>query len=668
MKGKSMMINATLNKKISFAVIPIVLLCLLLFGGTTYVYMSNLIRVDLSDNILKTVTEKSTVVDVWIKTHLLETESIAQTPQAKNINKGFDEIDALNRNRYLYLKQAYPNDYSDIYSANSQGAYHTIQENKEDHSLTSFIGNVSSRGYFQSLMAGGPSLVTPPLVSKTTGKATIFMVAPITDDKGTPQGLVGAGIQLNFVSDTIKALGLKGKSYGIVLAQDGTIIVHPDTSVVMKQTLSEMGGGRVRGLDEYMKSNSSGIYNFADNGEKKIAFFSKVPTTGWTIATVIDEGQLHSKIYTLRNVLIGLTLATIVLIGTVIFLITNSISKPVRQVVAGLRDIAEGEGDLTMRLVVDSKDEVGEMARWFNLFMEKLQVIITDIGATSTKVDRSSDTLIDISSQLASGADNTAGRADALSVAANDMSENLTNIVVAIEESSSNTTMVASAAEEMSVTIHEIVANTEKARGISDEAVMQSENASEKMIELRHVAQEIGQVTETISEISEQTNLLALNATIEAARAGDAGKGFAVVANEIKELARQTAEATEGIKKQIETMQGTTSDTAGEIDQIADIIKRVNDIVATITLSVDEQSTATQDIATNISLVSQGIAAINENVTQSSSVSRTITEDISQINREAGDIVNSNAQLSSHAGQLREMAAQVNSIVGRFKV
>ncbi|SCY26726.1 methyl-accepting chemotaxis protein [Desulfoluna spongiiphila] len=662
------MINATLNKKISFAVLPIVLLCLLLFGGTTYIYMSNVIRVDLSDNILKTVSEKSTVVDVWIKTHLLETESIAQTPQAKNINKGFDEIDALNRNRYVYLKKAYPNDYSDIYSANSKGVYHTIQESKEDHSLTSFVGNVSSRGYFKSLMAGGPALVTPPLVSKTTGKATIFMVAPITDDKGAPQGLVGAGIQLNFVSETIKALGLTGKSYGIVLAQDGTVIVHPDASLVMKKKLSEVDDGRVGGLDAYMKGHSSGIYDFTDNGEKKIAFFSKVPTTGWTIATVIDEGELHARIYTLRNVLLGLTLATIVLIGTVIFLVTNSISKPVRQVVAGLRDIAEGEGDLTMRLMVDSKDEVGEMARWFNLFMEKLQLIITDIGANSTKVDHSSDTLIEISSELASGADNTAGRADALSVAASDMSENLTNIVVAIEESSSNTSMVASAAEEMSVTIHEIVENTGKARGISDEAVLQSKNASEKMEDLRAAAQEIGQVTETISEISEQTNLLALNATIEAARAGEAGKGFAVVANEIKELAGQTAEATEGIKKQIETMQGTTSETAGEIDQIAQIIKRVNEIVATITLSVDEQSTATKDIANNISFVSQGIAAINENVAQSSSVSRTITEDISQINREAGDIADSNARLSSHAEQLREMAAQVNSIVGRFKV
>ncbi|VFQ45941.1 methyl-accepting chemotaxis protein [Desulfoluna butyratoxydans] len=662
------MINATLNKKISFAVIPIVLLCLFVFGGTTYVYMSNLIRGDLSDNILKTVQEKSTVVDVWIKTHLIETESIAQTPQAKNINTGFDEIDALNRNRYLYLKKAYPNDYSDIYSANSQGVYHTIQQDKNDQSLSSFVGNISSRGYFKDLMAGGPSFVTPPLISKTTGKATIFMVAPIADDRGTPQGLVGAGIQLNFVSETIDALGLTGKSYGIVLAQDGTIIVHPDTSVVMKEKLGEISGGRLGGLDEYMKGNRTGIYEFTDSGESKIAFFSKVPTTGWSIVTVIDEQELHSKVYTLRNLLLGLTLATIALVGLVIFLISRSISKPVKQVVAGLRDIAEGEGDLTMRLVVDTKDEVGEMARWFNLFMEKLQAIIKDIGATSTKVDGSSDTLIDISGRLSTGAENTADRAEALSGAATGMSENLANIVAAIEESSSNSTMVASAAEEMSVTIHEIVDNTAKARGISDEAVSQSKEAAGKMVALRHAAEEIGQVTETISAISEQINLLALNATIEAARAGDAGKGFAVVANEIKELAAQTAEATEGIKEQIETVQGTTSETAGEIDQIAGIIERVNAIVATITSSVNEQSTATKDIANNISFVSRGISDINENVTQSFSVSKALTEDISQINQEAGDIAGSSAQLSSHAEQLREMAARVNGIVGRFKV
>ena len=662
------MINATINKKISFAVIPVVLLCLTLFGGTTYFYISNLIKVDLSNNILKTVSEQSNVVDVWIKAHLLETESIAQTPQAININKGFEDIDELNRNRYVYLKKTYPTDYSDIYSANRNGIYHTIQVDKKTNSLISFEGNISSRGYFQSLIAGGPPFVTPPLVSKTTGKTTIFMVAPIKDKKGTPQGIVGAGIQLTFVTDTINQLGLSGKDYGVVLAQDGTLIVHPDESLIMKQKLNEIDGGSARGLYEYIEKNKSGIYEFEYNAQVKIAFFSKVSSTGWTIVTVMDKHDLHAKIYTLRNLLLGLTWVTIILIGAVIFWVTNSIAKPIKQVVTGLKGIAEGEGDLTTRLMVDTKDEVGEMAKWFNLFMENLQIIIRDIGANSKEVDHSSDTLIAISSQLSSGSENTAGRANALSVASKEMSCNLNNIVVAIEESSSNTAMVASAAEEMSVTINEIVENTEKARDISDDAVTQSKSASVKMFELRSAAEEIGQVTETISEISEQTNLLALNATIEAARAGDAGKGFAVVAHEIKELAQQTADATLGIKKQIQKIQGTTSVTASEIDQIALIIENVNDIVATITISVDEQSTATKEIANNISLVSQGITDINKNVGQSSSVAKAITEDISQITREAGDIANSNAQLTTNAKHLQDMAAQVNSIVARFKV
>ena len=302
------MINATINKKVSFAVIPVVLLCLILFGGTTYFYISNLIKVDLSNNILKTVLEKSNVVDVWVKAHLLETESIAQTPQAININKGFEDIDALNRNRYVYLKKAYPTDYSDIYSANKKGVYHTIQVDKENNSLISFEGNISTRGYFQSLMAGGPSFVTPPLVSKTTGKTTIFMVAPIKDKKGTPQGLVGAGIQLNFVADTINKLGLSGKNYGVVLARDGTFIVHPDKSLIMKQKLSEINGGSARDLNEYIEKNESGIYEFEYNDQVKIAFFSKVSSTGWTIVTIMDKRDLHSKVYTLRNLLLGLTL------------------------------------------------------------------------------------------------------------------------------------------------------------------------------------------------------------------------------------------------------------------------------------------------------------------------------------------------------------------------
>jgi methyl-accepting chemotaxis protein len=369
------------------------------------------------------------------------------------------------------------------------------------------------------------------------------------------------------------------------------------------------------------------------------------------------------------NTLIAAVLVIAIVITAITWLLTAiRIVKPIQNAVEGLKDIAQGEGDLTKRLEARGGDEMAELARWFNQFLEKLQGIIAKISDNSNYVDQSAKALTQVAAQMSLGAEDTSARASSVSAAAKQMSDNLNTVVEAMEQSSANATMVASAAEEMSATINEIAQNAEKARGISSEAVNQSKNASGQMAELGKAAQAIGTVTETITEISEQTNLLALNATIEAARAGEAGKGFAVVANEIKELARQTAAATQDIKKQIEGIQQTTVSTVTEIDQIGAVIDQVNDIVASIATAVEEQSTATREIATSIAQASQGIREVNQNVGQSSSVAGQITEEIAVVNASAEEISNSSGQVKLSAEDLQRMAAELNGIVAKFKI
>ncbi|WP_155323293.1 methyl-accepting chemotaxis protein [Desulfosarcina ovata] len=178
----------------------------------------------------------------------------------------------------------------------------------------------------------------------------------------------------------------------------------------------------------------------------------------------------------------------------------------------------------------------------------------------------------------------------------------------------------------------------------------------------------MGKVTEAITEISEQTNLLALNATIEAARAGEAGKGFAVVANEIKDLAKQTSDATLDIKQQIEAIQGSTNGTIEAINQIGTVIDTVNEIVATIATAVEEQSISTKEIAENIAQISQGVGEVNENVAQSSSVAGEITQSIGEVNQSAGEMASSSSQVRLSAEDLSQLAEKLNIMVGRFKV
>jgi methyl-accepting chemotaxis protein len=290
------------------------------------------------------------------------------------------------------------------------------------------------------------------------------------------------------------------------------------------------------------------------------------------------------------------------------------------------------------------------------------------IADSTGVIDRSSEEFTGIASQLSEGAGQTSSRADNASAAAEEMSANLTSVAAAMEESATNVNMVATATEELSATVNEISQNAEKARGVVNQAVQKAGTASDQMDTLNQAALGIGKVVETITEISEQVNLLALNATIEAARAGEAGKGFAVVANEIKELARQTSAATLEIKGKIENIQGSTDVTVKSIGEISEVIRSVDEIVATIATSVEEQSATTSEIASNISQASQGIKEVNENVNQSSSVASDISEDIAAVNVSASEIAGSSDQTRESAENLYRMAADLKAIVCGFKV
>jgi methyl-accepting chemotaxis protein len=385
------------------------------------------------------------------------------------------------------------------------------------------------------------------------------------------------------------------------------------------------------------------------------------------MAYVYNAGDLYAM---MQKIQWGIAALCIVLLAAIIiplFFSARSVTVPINRTVDMLKDIAQGEGDLTRRLDVIKKDEIGELAGWFNTFLEKLQGMMRKIADSSNMVDRSSGEYTEIAAQLSTGSGEASSRADNVATSAEEMSANLNNVAAAMEQSSTNTSMVATAAEEMTATINEIAQNAEKAGAISDQAVDKAGETSGQMDGLGQAAEGIGKVVETITEISEQVNLLALNATIEAARAGEAGKGFAVVANEIKELAKQTSTATLEIKEKIANIQGSTDGAVKGINDITDVINRVNDIVGTITTSVEEQSAATREIATNIAQASQGIQEVNENVNQSSTVAAKITRDIAMVNQGASEIASGSDQVMASAENLKRLATELNSIVGSFK-
>jgi methyl-accepting chemotaxis protein len=368
-----------------------------------------------------------------------------------------------------------------------------------------------------------------------------------------------------------------------------------------------------------------------------------------------------------KMVYLVITISTL-LAALFIFIFSRFLTVPIVQMVDMIKDIAQGEGELTKRLPVKTNDELGGLAKWFNIFIHKLQEIIRDLSQSVGIMRMSSKDLSKSSSELAEATSSMSLKIKAVAASSEEMSTGMVSIAAAMEEASTNLDIVAGSAEEMSSTVNEIAKNAETARGITGTAVSQVSNASIRVNELGRSASEIGKVTDVITDISDQTNLLALNATIEAARAGEAGKGFAVVANEIKELAKQTASATQKIKNQIQDIQNNTAGTIAEIGAITKIINDVNEVVSSIATAVEDQSVTTKEIASNVYQASQGINEVNENVAQSSIVSNEIAKNINDVNRLVENMTAVGLRVNNSASEMTGSVEKILMIVGKFKI
>jgi methyl-accepting chemotaxis protein len=501
------------------------------------------------------------------------------------------------------------------------------------------------------------------------GQHASFMMAKLISESGQLVGYVALQLfidQINAIVQQRSGMGRTGESYLVGrLNRDATMRSNRIVGEgKIGDTVSEPF--IIKALD-----GQSGSTTVLDaHGAEMFVRYDPLQISGlnWCMVSTVRADEMLSMVSALRNTLI--IFMAIVLVAVIVFSlwVTAAILGPIRQVVAMLKDIAEGEGDLTKRMDVKDQGEIGDMSNWFNSFMEKLQVLIKQIATNAETLNEASTGLSDIAAKMSDSAEAMSSRSQVVASAAEEMSANLGGVAAASEEAATNVHFVASATEEMTATVGEIAQNSEKARTITASAVSRSEKASDKVGELGRAANEISKVTEVITEISDQTNLLALNATIEAARAGEAGKGFAVVANEIKDLANQTAHATKEIKSRIDSIQGSTSDTVIEIKEISNVINDVDEIVGSIAAAVDEQSMTSKEISGNVMQAAQGIQEVNENVNQSSTVAKSISQDIAEVNNSGHEISSSSGLVNMNADELSKLADNLQGLVNRFKV
>ncbi len=502
----------------------------------------------------------------------------------------------------------------------------------------------------------------------------MFAGYPIHDESGSLIGIIAFQIPLNQINKVMASrhgMGETGETYLVgsdQLMRSDSFLDPKNHTVKASFANPNLGKVDTKAVRKALAGNHDQEIIKGYNGNPVLSSYApfKIMDLTWAVIAEIDAAEAFAPVKKLQILMGIIALIGIITITGAALAFTRSVTKPILQGVEFAKALSEG--DLTQTLDIDQSDEIGILAKAMNQMSLNLNQMFTELTQGVEILSSSSTELSAVSSQMSTTSDETSGKSDSVAAAAEEMSSSMNSVAAASEQASTNVQMVAAAAEEMSSTITEIARSTERGRSVTKDAVLKSGKASEKVDQLGIAARQIGSVTETIAEISEQTNLLALNATIEAARAGEAGKGFAVVAGEIKDLAKQTAAATQKIRESIEGIQNTTDSTVKEIEEITTVISNVNEIVTSIATAVEEQSAATQEIADNVNQAALGIQDVNQNVAESSSVSEGIAREIVEVSQASKEMSDASSQVNTSAEEMSTLAEQIHSMTSRFTI
>ncbi|MFU0838268.1 methyl-accepting chemotaxis protein [Pseudomonas fragi] len=626
--------NLRFSHKILLAASLIVIAAFSLFTLYNDYLQRNAIRHNLDNYLNEMGSVTANNIQTWLGGRILLAqnlaEAIALTPEPGQVAN-------------LLEQKTLSNTFMSVYFGDSQGGFTIRPDSKMPDGY-----DPRTRPWYKDAINSSSSSLTKPYIDAATGQMVITIGAPVKK-AGQTLGVVGADMTLQAITDSINALNFNGMGYAFLINADGEILVHPDKSLVTKNL-----------KDIYPQDTPAITTDLSEiqvNGKARIVTFAPVKGLGsanWYIGLSVDKEQAFAALSEFRTSAIIATVIAVVSIIALLGLLIRLLMQPLHVMTRAMQNIAEGEGDLTRRLAVESQDEFGILGSAFNRFVERIHTSISEVASATEQLNEVALRVVSASNSSMLNSDEQASRTNSVAAAINELGAAAQEIARNAAQASHQASDARGLAEEGQQVVERSISSMQQLSQLLGTSSGHIEALNDKTVN-------IGQILEVITSISQQTNLLALNAAIEAARAGEAGRGFAVVADEVRNLAHRTQESAQQVQKMIEELQVSARSSVSTMEESqrhsqdsVEIANRAGERLISVTERIGEIDGMNQSVATATEEQTSVVESINMDITE-----------INTLNQEGVENLQSTLRACS---DLEQQAVRLKQLVGSFRI